>query len=107
MAGEGDPAAVKLMDSMAEDFAYALCNAITLFHPEVIIIGGIGRKLGDGFLERLREKMGCMGFRQFMSDVKVAYTELKETSVVLGAARYYISHYYRFRDMDPDQYFCG
>lgn len=99
--------AIKLMESMAEDFAYALCNAVSLFHPEEIIIGGIGRKLGNSFLEALKTNMKKMGFRQFMSDVKIAYTELKEESVIQGAAKYYIDHYFRFDDMDSEQYFCG
>lgn len=104
---KGETEAIQLMESMAEDFAYALCNAITLFHPEVIIIGGIGKKLGEPFLECLRDKMSHMGFRQFMADVKVDYTELGEEAVVLGAARYYISNYYRFHDMEAEQCFCG
>ena len=95
------------MESMAEDLAYALCNAIALFHPETVIIGGIGRKLGEPFLLSLREKMAQMGFRQFMSDVNVDYTELGEDSVVLGAARYYVTNYYHFNDMEPGQCFCG
>lgn len=107
LAEQGDPAAVRLMESMAEDLSYALCNAVALFHPEEIIIGGIGRKLGGRFLGCLREKMAHMGFRQFMADVEVDYTELKEDAAVVGAARYYIDHYHRFRDMEPGQCFCG
>lgn len=104
---KGDPAAERLMHAMAADFAYALCNAITLFHPEMVIIGGIGRKLGDAFLTDLRAKMGSIGFRQFMSDVRVAYTDLPETAVIWGAAKYYIDYYYRFCDMEAGQCFCG
>lgn len=104
---QGNCNAARLMESMAEDFSYALCNAVALFHPEEIVIGGIGRKLGDSFLEDLKRYMKKMGFRQFMSDVKVAYTELKEESVIQGAAKYYIDNYFRFNDTDPEQYFCG
>ncbi len=107
LAEQGDNQAAKLLDSMAEDFAYALCNAVSLFHPEEIVIGGIGRKLGDLFLKALKLHMQEMGFRQFMADVKVAYTELKEESVIQGAAKYYMDHYFQFHDMDPEQYFCG
>lgn len=103
----GDGNAVRLMSYMAEDFAYALCNAISLFHPELIIIGGIGRKLGDVFLEMLKAKMQQFGFRQFVSDVDVVYTKLGEASVVRGAAKYYINKYFRFSDMTPSQLFCG
>ncbi len=107
LVNQNDVAALNLMESMAEDLAYALCNAIALFHPETVIIGGIGRKLGEPFLLSLREKMAQMGFRQFMSDVNVDYTELGEDSVVLGAARYYVTNYYHFNDMEPGQCFCG
>lgn len=103
----GDPQAIKLMTHMAEDFAYALCNAISLFHPKMIMIGGIGRKLGDRFLELLQENMKHFGFRQFMADVHVEYTRLGEASVVRGAAKYYISRYFKFNDMEKDQLFCG
>ena len=103
----GDEDALRLMSYMAEDFAYALCNAITLFHPELVIIGGIGRKLGDRFLELLKGKMQQFGFRQFVSDVDVVYTKLGEASVVRGAAKYYINRYFKFNDMEPSQLFCG
>ncbi|MCB7319205.1 ROK family transcriptional regulator [Lacrimispora sp. 210928-DFI.3.58] len=103
----GDAKAEALMAAMAEDLAYALCNAASLFHPEAVIIGGIGRKLGDTFLAMLKEKMGQMGFRQFVSDVDTEYTTLGEASVVRGAAKYYINQYFRFNDMDGSQLFCG
>lgn len=103
----GDKNAVKLMSYMAEDFAYALCNAISLFHPELIIIGGIGRKLGETFLQMLKGKMQQFGFRQFVSDVDVVYTKLGEASVVRGAAKYYINKYFKFSDMEGSQLFCG
>lgn len=103
----GDEKAWNLMSLMAGDFACALCNAISLFHPELIIIGGIGRKLGDTFLELLKGEMQHFGFRQFVSDVDVVYTKLGEASVVRGAAKYYIDNYFKFKDMEPDQLFNG
>lgn len=102
-----DERAVKLMSHMAEDFAYALCNVISLFHPKMIIIGGIGRKLGDRFLEMLKEDMQHFGFQQFVRDVQVDYTRQGEASVVRGAAKYYISRYFKFHDMEAAQLFCG
>ena len=107
LVSAGDKKALELVSYIAEDFAYALCNAITLFHPEVIIIGGIGRKLGNAFLEMLKENMQQFGFRQFVSDVDVVYTKLGEASVVRGAAKYYIDRYFKFNDMEPGQMFCG
>ena len=95
------------MSAMAEDLAYALCNAVSLLHPGVIILGGIGRKLGDTFLAMLKEQIGQMGFRLFMSDVEVVYTRLGESSVVRGAAKYYINRYFRFDDTDQSGLFCG
>lgn len=107
VAEAGDTAALRLMSAMAEDLAYALCNAVSLLHPEVIIVGGIGRKLGGRFLETLKEKIGHMGFRQFVSDVEVVYTRQGEASVARGAAKYYIDQYFRFNDTDPSGLFCG
>lgn len=104
---DGDEGAVRLMSAMAEDLSYALCNAVSLLHPEVIVLGGIGRKLGDTFLEMLKEKIGQMGFRQFVSDVEVVYTHLGESSVVRGAAKYYINRYFKFNDTDPSGLSCG
>lgn len=104
---EGNQNAVNLMSKMAEDFAYALCNSISLLHPEMIIVGGIGRKLGSVFIELLKEKMKLFGFRQFVSDVDVVYTRLGEASVVRGAAKYYINKYFKFCDMESTQLFCG
>ncbi len=104
---KGDENAAKLMEAMAEDFAYALCNAIALFHPKFVVIGGIGRKLGDDFLTMVRQNMKSFGFQQFVSDVEVIYTKLGEASVVRGAAKYYMNSYFRFDDMEANQLFCG
>lgn len=107
MTKEGNKQAYQLLEHMAEDLAFGLCNAISLFHPERIIIGGIGRKLGDEFLDILNAQMKGFGFQQFVSDVEIRYTRLGESSVVRGAAKYYLNKYFKFNDMEKEQLFCG
>ena len=47
---QGDPAAKRLLQEVAEDLAFGLSHVVHLFHPEIIILGGGLSKIG----ERLR-----------------------------------------------------
>ena len=69
-----------------------------MFHPDAIVIGGMGRKLGEIYLNRVTEQVKQVGFRQFVEDVEIHYTTLKEDSVFTGAAKYYLDTHYDFME---------
>jgi len=69
-----------------------------MFHPDTIIIGGMGRKLGDLYLERVLERVKTVGFRQFVEDVDIRFTTLREDAVFRGAAKYFMDTHYDFME---------
>ncbi|MCI8660837.1 MAG: ROK family transcriptional regulator [Lachnospiraceae bacterium] len=98
LAGEGKPGASALLCDLADDLSFALGNLITMFHPDTIIIGGMGRKLGEAYLSRIRRNLGAVGFRKFVEDVDIRFTRLKEDAIFRGAAKYYLDTHYNFME---------
>lgn len=98
LAREGKPGASALLCDLADDLSFALGNLITMFHPDTIIIGGMGRKLGEMYLSRIRSNLGEVGFRQFVEDVDIRFTRLREDAIFRGAAKYYLDTHYNFME---------
>lgn len=98
LAEQGNPGALRLIYGLADDLAFSIGNLITMFHPDAIVIGGMGRKLGEIYLNRVTEQVKQVGFRQFVEDVEIHYTTLKEDSVFTGAAKYYLDTHYDFME---------
>lgn len=87
-----------LLYALADDLSFALGNLITMFHPNTIVIGGMGRKLGEQYLDRIRDNLKKVGFRQFVEDVDIRFTRLKEDALFRGAAKYYLDTHYSFME---------
>ena len=98
LAMQGMPGAKRLISALADDLSYGLGNLITMFHPDTIIIGGMGRKLGELYLEQVIDKVKSVGFRQFVEDVDIRFTTLKEDAIFRGAAKYYMDTHYDFME---------
>ena len=63
---QGDPAAKRLLQEMAEDLAFGLSHAVHLFHPEIIILGGGLSGVGEPLRAGVRERAAAVydgGFR--------------------------------------------
>lgn len=105
MVYAGEPSALKLLHSLAQDTAYALSNLISLCNPQEIVIGGNGMVLGEPFMDHLRNEISHMGFTLFMENVKIRFSKLNKSSAISGAASYYIDHYFTFdEDMARELY---
>ncbi len=98
LALQGKPGAKRLIGALADDLSYGLGNLITMFHPDTIIIGGMGRKLGELYLDCVIDKVKSVGFRQFVEDVDIRFTTLKEDAIFRGAAKYYMDTHYDFME---------
>lgn len=96
LASTGVQEARDLIYEIADDLAFALGNLISIFHPEIIVIGGSGRKLGDICLEQLKTSLQNRGFQKFVKETTIKYTDLREEALFLGAAKYYIDTYFDF-----------
>lgn len=96
MAENGDMRARGLIHDLAQDLAAGISNLISFFNPSLIIVGGTGVKLGPWFLDDLREALSHIGFREFVSRVRVQYSRLGLDAELTGAAQYFIDHHYDF-----------
>lgn len=56
-ARAGDPTAVRIMQKAARDFSLGIVNIISLFVPDVIVLGGGVMKSADLFLPRLGQML--------------------------------------------------
>lgn len=95
-AQAGMPGARRMIQSLAEDMGFALGNLITVFHPDTIVIGGMGKKLGMLYLEAVQQCVHAVGFRQFVKDVTIRFTSLGENAIFIGAAKYYLDMHFDF-----------
>ena len=105
LAAEGKQEALKMIEVLAADLSYALGNLIAMFNPESVVIGGMGRKLGDIFLQELQKNVKATGFQQFVSKVDIRFTRLKEEALLQGAAKYYMDMHYKFLEDMTDKLF--
>jgi glucokinase len=82
---QGDPAAKRLLQEIAEDLAFGLSHAVHLFHPEIIILGGglsnVGEPLRAGVESGLRQFM----MEAFAPGPRVVLAALGEDAVPVGA----------------------
>lgn len=92
----GDEKARKLVSLLAADLAYGISNLISVFNPQLVVIGGSGVRLGNYFLQDIRKNLQACGFQEFVSRVEVRYSRLGEDALSRGAAQYYIDQHYDF-----------
>lgn len=98
LASDNDELAIGLIKDLADDLSFGMANLITMLHPDMIIIGGVGKKLGDIYLKFIKESLSKVGFKQFVDDVDIAFSSLEEESIFMGAAKYYMDIHYEFME---------
>ena len=67
-----------------------------ILNPEIIVIGGIGKKLGEKYLNRIQANIKSNGFIQFCKNINIKYTKLNDSAIFIGAAKYYIDKHFDF-----------
>ena len=96
MSLNGNKNADDLIFELADELSDALEKVIVILNPEIIVIGGMGRKLGEKYLNRIQENIKKDGFRQFCENVIIKYTRLGDSAVFIGAAKYYMDKHFDF-----------
>lgn len=84
-AREGDARALAEIDRVAQAVGTALANAVTLFHPERIALGGGVSFLGEVLLEPIRRYADTRAFGPFQGRFSIVPCELGESVVLAGA----------------------
>lgn len=85
-AERDDLLAGAILDETCTALALALCNAVSLLHPERVVIGGGVSLMGPLFWDNLQEKIQRYVFQPFAGSFDVVPASLGEDVVVVGGA---------------------
>lgn len=84
-AKKGDPIAKDIISSALNYLGIAVANAVTIFDPEVIIMGGGVTKAGDIVFDTVRKVVDKRCFKSMASSVKIVPAGLGQDAGVIGA----------------------
>jgi glucokinase len=82
---QGDAAAKRLLDEVAQDLAFGLSHVVHLFHPEIIILGGGLSGVGEPLRASVQAALGRFTMEAFAPGPKLALAALGEDAVPVGA----------------------
>jgi len=81
-----EPIAITVLDRAARRLGIKIAHLVNLLNPQVVIIGGGLEEAGEGFLNKVSLTVKDWAFREVTEDLKIAYSQLRENAVALGAA---------------------
>ena len=84
-AAEGDPAARALWDDIGRRLGIAVANAITLFNPRVLVLGGGVLVLAPSLRARLVEGVQLAAARSHLAGLSIRDTMLGDDAGLVGA----------------------
>jgi glucokinase len=82
------PEAVKVVTENAEMVGIGLANLITIFAPEIIVIGGGMSEANDNYFKMIKKSSFENSLENCRSEVKIERARLGETGSLLGSAFY-------------------
>ncbi|WP_244833993.1 ROK family protein [Clostridium sp. BJN0001] len=84
-AKKGDTIAKDIISSALNYLGIAVANAVTIFDPEVVIMGGGVTKAGDIVFDTVRKVVDKRCFKSMASSVKIVPAGLGQDAGVIGA----------------------
>lgn len=84
----GDNLAIEVMHETGEILGYGLSNAINLFNPELIIVGGGMSLAGDRLLNTVRQTIKEHSLKISGESCRVVQAKLGDSAGMIGAAAY-------------------
>ena len=81
-----DKAAEAVLDKAAKRLGIKIASLVNLLNPEMVVIGGGLEEAGDDFLKQVSATVKDWAFRESTEGLSIAYSQLRENSVALGAA---------------------
>jgi len=84
-AEQGDPRACAEIEHVAHSVGIALANAVTLFHPERIALGGGVPLMGEVLIGPIRRYANQYAFGPFRNRFEIVSCKLGESVVLAGA----------------------
>ena len=83
-----EPIAVKVVKENAELVGIGLANLISIFAPEIIVLGGGMSEANDNYLEMIRKSAFANSLESCRSEVKIERAHLGSSASLLGSAYY-------------------
>ncbi|WP_159881414.1 ROK family protein [Paenibacillus puerhi] len=84
----GDPAAIAVLQRTGTLLGRGLAAAITLFSPDLIVVGGGAAQAGERLLKPMREEIERAALSFYWRDLQIKPAELLEDAGVVGSALY-------------------
>lgn len=84
-ATQGDALATHLIADTCDALAMALGNAINMYHPHRVVLGGLAARYGALFWDQLREQTNRYVFEPFVGEYELVSAELGREAAVRGA----------------------
>ena len=84
-AAAGDPICKDIIDNALNYLGIAIANAVSIFDPEVIIVGGGVSKAGDIVFDTIRKVVNKRCFKSMSESVKIVPAGLGTDAGVIGA----------------------
>ena len=82
---QGDPAARRILDNVAEDLAFAISHVVHLFHPQVVVLGGGLSLVGEPLRAAVEQPLRGFIMEAFAPGPQVRLAGLGEDAVPVGA----------------------
>jgi predicted NBD/HSP70 family sugar kinase len=86
-ARSGDGVSISVVRDTAKYIGMAAANLVTIFDPEVVVLGGIIASSGDIMLEAIRTEAARRLRPQQCDQVRIELSTLGDDAVAIGAAR--------------------
>src|SRR5258706_14787268 len=94
-ARQGEPAATRLLKDTAHYLGAGIANLITLFNPQLILLGGwAGLQIGEYILPELRQCVERYALKQPLSLTRIDLCQLGQDAVAMGAATLVLEHFF-------------
>ncbi len=81
----GDKGCLETVKNVSRALAFGINNIVNLLNPELIIIGGAIKSLGEYFLDPLKEVTNQIAL---IKDTKIEFSKINGNPVTLGGAKY-------------------
>ena len=88
-ARSGDGVSIAVVRDTAKYIGMAVANLVTVFDPELVVLGGIIASAGDLMLEPIRLEISRRLMPQQNGKVRVELSTLGDDAVAIGAAHAY------------------
>lgn len=106
-AQNGDPAAVRAITDISREFSLALSNFTCIVRPQLIVLGGRGKTLGQLFLSETEKNMATIGYRWMQKSIQLRYSRLEPTAYFAGGMKYFFDKYYDFAHETSGEFYIG